>query len=742
MYVIRRDGTRQELDRNKIRNAIIRAFKGCNQYTEDTPTIAEVISNEISYWEDISIDDIQEQVIEVLRSYEYDTIADAYLMYKAQKDEARKYIQENIEYMMHYLNTTENAASASATDSNANVTLKNVSNMESEVPKVRNRLIQRAWMKRALNELYPELTKQYEADLNHHIIYAHDEASTPTIKNYCEAVSLYPLLIDGTSTMDGTGTKAPKHLVSFAGQLCNLLFLLSSQCKGACLYKDQKLLINGKETKIKDFVSSLLRSPKSFIDDQDNYWEYSTVEGNYSIEEDGKLAQITKVFRRPYSDKIYKISSNKGFTVTVSKNHKFKVLRQGQITEVEAKDLQLFDTVFVNNEYNQFVDFNSLDFKRGFIHGMLLGDGNLTQFPTVGLSVNYNQEYYVDIFNSYSEELYGSALNKCSGHNCWNYQKKMPEYYQEITKGLVGNNTFDKHVDQIEDKNVDYIVGLLDGLLRADGGKNHSIILSLVNKTLILQIEKILKLLRINYSYTEIPEHDNKSRMYQLCISSTITRYTPHFISKFTKSNKNKEVYYFSGNSRKNGRRNPNYILSTTKDHFIYKDYKLDVITSIETFDNDDDFVYEIETSTHWYNCGGFITHNCAFGEFFNYFDYFAAKDYGENYHERADVYADSEFVINRQTIGQKIDQTFQQIVFYWNQPAGNRGSQSPFSNISYYDKNYWKALFEDFYFPDGTQPKWERVDWLQKRFMRWFNKERTKTLLTFPVNEICGIIW
>lgn len=58
-------------------------------------------------------------------------------------------------------------------------------------------------------------------------------------------------------------------------------------------------------------------------------------------------------------------------------------------------------------------------------------------------------------------------------------------------------------------------------------------------------------------------------------------------------------------------------------------------------------------------------------------------------------------------------------------------------TNISYYDENYWHALFDEFYFPDGTQPKWERVNWLQHDFMEWFNKERTKTLLTFPVESV-----
>lgn len=358
MYITKRSGEKELFNRKKITEAIRKAFDSIDYTVDDS--VIEDITDSIHVWDDITIDEIQEMVIETLRDFDFGEVADAYLIYKTQKDEARKFVQKQIDYMLGYINSSENAASSSATDANANVTLKNVANLESETPKENNRLIQRAWMKRALKELYPDLAKQYEKDINHHIIYPHDEASTPTVKNYCEAVSLYPLAMDGTSTMDGTGTKPPSHLSSFAGQLNNLLFLLSSQCKGAV-----------------------------------------------------------------------------------------------------------------------------------------------------------------------------------------------------------------------------------------------------------------------------------------------------------------------------------------------------------------------------------------AFGEFFNFFDHYAAMEYGEDYHKNADKYADTEIVKKRKTIGDKIDQTFQQIVFYWNQPAGNRGSQSPFSNISYYDENYWHALFDDFRFPDGSAPVWERVNWLQKRFMRWFNKEREKTLLTFPVETM-----
>lgn len=61
---------------------------------------------------------------------------------------------------------------------------------------------------------------------------------------------------------------------------------------------------------------------------------------------------------------------------------------------------------------------------------------------------------------------------------------------------------------------------------------------------------------------------------------------------------------------------------------------------------------------------------------------------------------------------------------------------QTVFWNVGYYDKPYFDGVFGDLVFPDGTRPKWETVSWLQKHFMKWFNKEREKYVLTFPVNE------
>lgn len=111
---------------------------------------------------------------------------------------------------------------------------------------------------------------------------------------------------------------------------------------------------------------------------------------------------------------------------------------------------------------------------------------------------------------------------------------------------------------------------------------------------------------------------------------------------------------------------------------------------------------------------------------FLTYFDYFARKDYGDDY-------------LN--THKREIQNHLQQVVYSLNDPSGGRGNQSIFYNTSIFDKYYFEALFSKLVFPDFTNPVWDSVDKLQKFFMHWFNQERTKTLLTFPVMTSAMIV-
>ena len=361
MQVIKRGGkVYQEFDKTRIENAIISAFESCN--IELSPEKLELIMSnilmEIENFNIISVEHIQDIVERNISLFNFE-VAKKFIIYRYEHKEDR-ILRDRIDYMSTYINSDNNAATSSEEDSNSNVTVKNVANLNGETFKNLNRRLQRLWIKDKLNELFPEVSKQYTKDLEHHIIYAHDEASFPVPTNYCEAVSLYPLIMNGTSTMDGLKTEPPTNLNSFCGQLINLTFLLAAQCKGAV-----------------------------------------------------------------------------------------------------------------------------------------------------------------------------------------------------------------------------------------------------------------------------------------------------------------------------------------------------------------------------------------AYGEFFNFFDYFCVKEWGSEWDKHIKDVVTSNICNKEKTIEYCIKQAFQNIVYSWNQPAGNRSYQSPFINISYYDSNYWKSLFEDFSFPDGSKPEWRRIDILQKMFMQWFNEERQKTLLTFPVETM-----
>lgn len=243
MQVVKRDGSIEEFNVDKIISAVEKAFKSCNkkmpQYLYDMlGALFGTLEGDT-----IGIEEIQNRVEDVLMNDKHFDVAKKYIIYREQHKQAR-FIRERIDYMNEYSQSNENAATSSETDANANVTMKNVANLEGEVYKTTNRVIQRQRMKDKLNEMYPEVAKKYEEDLNSHIIYTHDEATTPVLKQYCMAVSLYPLMMEGVGNIDGITPTPPNDLQSFSGQVTNLIFLLSSQCKGAVAVGEYFIALN------------------------------------------------------------------------------------------------------------------------------------------------------------------------------------------------------------------------------------------------------------------------------------------------------------------------------------------------------------------------------------------------------------------------------------------------------------------------------------------------------------------
>ncbi len=243
MFIIKRSGKKEQFNPTKIKNAIKAAFNSVG-YSVDDDVYDELV-NSVKVWNEMSIEDIQDQVIETLRNFDYQEIADCYQAYRLDHKQAR-FIRGRIDYMDDYANSDNNASTSSETDDNANVTMKNVANLEGEVYKVTNRRIHRQRLKDKINEQNPgeDLGKQYIEDLEHWLIYTNDEASSPVVKPYCMAATLYPLMTEGVGKIDGVTPSEPNDIRSFSGQVTNLTFLLSASAKGAIALGDYIIALN------------------------------------------------------------------------------------------------------------------------------------------------------------------------------------------------------------------------------------------------------------------------------------------------------------------------------------------------------------------------------------------------------------------------------------------------------------------------------------------------------------------
>lgn len=635
-------------------------------------------------------------------------------------------LQVKMDFISNYINAS-NPATASIFDSNANVTHKNVGTLMAEM----NKDI-RIQIKRKLVTSYMEkdIAEKYIKQLEEHLIYTHDESAT--VLPYCAAITIYPFVETGLKLLGGD-SKEPRHLSSYNGGIINLIFAVSSQIAGACLYKDQKLFISknniSNNIKIKDFIGQFNLS--SSFEKYNEIWEYCNIKNeNYYVAENGKLTKINKVYRRKYSDLIYEISTHTGKKVFVSKDHKFKVYYKNRDFEVKASDLKINDTVYADFDYSYLIDKDSNDYRIGQCIGIIAGDGSIGN-EQLRVSVNNEQAFIADHLNKYLP-LIGIQPNGRKDYDprggCFNYyiggkedSNKIKEYFKTEDSSY---KHYDKYVD-LSNKSLNWKLGFLDGLLVTDGRfcKSHDLSISLTNKNLIINCQEILKDFNIVKNFVHIEsKHENKKSLYKLGIPLKMLKYLDLTLLKPCKSSVES---YNHKRTHKTALDDVYYCHRTTR-IYCNGDAKLniksDVITEIKTFINDDDYVYEIETESHWYNCGGLITHNCALPEYLVYFDLFAKLDYGDNYLEE---YTDI------------IKQELQQVVYAINQPAAARGYQSCFVNFSIFDSNYYHALFDHATFPGAVskiKSEWESVSKLQKYFLHWFNEERTKALLTFPV--------
>lgn len=248
MVITKRDGSKEEFNIVKIENAMLKAFNACQYHLtkQDKLAISDFLRKLEQVQEDeTTVESIQDQVEKFLCKRWF-RVGKAYMLYREQH-KMERFIEERLDYMDSYSENADNAATASETDPNSNVSTKNVATLDPEVYKTTNRNVQRRRMKRQMKIDFPgeDIYKRYIYLLENHFIYVGDEASTPTIKFYCQADDLYPLMTDGIGTLDGGKTEgAPTNIASFSGQLVNFIHAASGQCKGAVAVPSYLLTLN------------------------------------------------------------------------------------------------------------------------------------------------------------------------------------------------------------------------------------------------------------------------------------------------------------------------------------------------------------------------------------------------------------------------------------------------------------------------------------------------------------------
>ena len=241
MSVVKRNGKQVKFNFSKIKSGVVRAAKdvGGSVSNEDLKSLQSKFDPDADY----TVDRISDIVEEWLMGMGLHRVLKSYILYKEEHKKAR-FVKDRLAYISKYVNSGENASTSSETDANANVLLKNVANLEGEVYKMQNRQMQREHMFNQLTLMYPEVAKQYEQDLDSHIMYAHDESCSSVPKPYCMAASLFPLHNEGVGNIDGVTPYPPNDIKSYSGQVTNLVFSLSSQIKGAVAISEYLIMYN------------------------------------------------------------------------------------------------------------------------------------------------------------------------------------------------------------------------------------------------------------------------------------------------------------------------------------------------------------------------------------------------------------------------------------------------------------------------------------------------------------------
>ena len=679
-------------------------------------------------------------------------------MYKEKYEKYRDYV----DFIKRYRKAS-NAATGSEFDSNANVEHKNITTCAGELTKKIKIYTNRLLMIDKLTELYGEdLAEEYIRQLEEHEKYKHDETS----------ISPYTY---GSNEVVNVKYKNHTYTVSFERlyELCDEDEVLLDDEKGVWGKYPHNMQIedkNGFTT-----VTRLIKKKR-----HRDLVRVKTAFSNDIIVTDNHPMIICDDIENtiPASDsmgfKQYRCSSKMEFGVTEYINTK-------EIIEIGKMPYDVIPHGYLahtgnNSKWYSYPNKIQVDREMGYFVGFFIGDGD---YNLSSSSIGVTQKTK-DILLTLADTLY-THFNAASYIH---YSIKDEKYrlvcsdpivflFLRDILGIKPKAYYKTLPETVFEYKKDFAIGLIEGIIDSDGtiDGTGSYSIRLSSRTACLQIAQIINALGIttgmSTQQTKFGCNEKITQKYQLFG----VRFREPEIPIFTKASKSSKAIPIT-KGQKGG----------------FDEWQ--TISNVDIIDNEpylnlNEYIYDITTETHSFVCNGLWVHNCvsitmypflinglseiggksnaptnlesfcgsfinlvfavaaqfagavSTPEFLMYMDYFIRKDYGENYIEHLNDYVTAPFVLRQRTLQQLIEDRFQQVVYSINQPAAARDYQSVFWNIAYFDKPYFDGMFKEFVFPDGSEPNWNTTNWLQKTFMKWFNAERTKKDITFPVETV-----
>ena len=671
------DGTLEEYSVEKVFNDIVESYKSIKEEV-DEHLIRNIIDNLFVY-ENMTSVEIRRLVEDALMSINK-KVARAYISKYDTIDSDKNFKRKKSDYIKNYIKAS-NAATGSKFDANANVSNKNVVTMDTELYKEENIKENRYLLYDRIKMLYSKkLADRYIYDLETHRIYKHDETAIPGMP-YCVAITMYPFLLDGLTGLGGQ-SKAPTDLKSYCGEFINLVYSVSSQFAGAVATPEFLM-----------YFDYFIR--KDYGDDY-------ILHLNDKVELNTKGRTLEQVIENGFQQVVHSMNmpaGNRGYqcvredTTQLMTPNGFKYL----------SDLNEGDCCYVWKDGKLCIEkinkLNVYDF-----------DGEMYQFK--------GRNYQQTVTDSHR------VLYKKPSTSTYSIKEAKDLFGHSKLSLPVGSDGIDREDFPITDELLKLCVitltdGSIDGVIDGDINSGRIKIYKSKNRWGFKEIPELLNSIGVGFTENEIygnefgdmvsftiPKIDSQIILRQ--IEHTKKR-LPKFMKLLSKrqidividiwsktdgSNRNGDIYLQCDNDE---------ILNDLQEIVFLGGYGSMIKKSVVNKFNGD---------------GNTLT---------NHLHIFKRKDkrvseYNKIYY-KGRVWCpstDAGIVIFREENG---------IPYI----TGN----SVFWNVGYFDKGYFEGVFGDFKFPDGTSPKWETLSWLQKKFMKWFNDERTRYTLTFPVETM-----